>query len=107
MADIAFICLMGMKYMDPFEFHDAVLISIEANWKKAEVVVLMEVESEHVSVNVSNFSSIFAPRRLPWGNSFYINETALKRENGEVRFEIEMQTGDVIIISGDSIAVNG
>lgn len=87
--------------------HDAILKEIRVGWEAGSVSIqfqLNEVYSKGGSlfvVLVSNLMNLQLPRMHPWGESIYVNEVLY--DESEKQIEIEMQSGDVIKISGTKL----
>jgi hypothetical protein len=79
--------------------HDATLASIVFDWEPAEVRAIVHVwERGDVIIRASGVSRLEVPRTEPWGPSSSINQ--VKAASG--RMEIEMQSGDTIVIDAAS-----
>jgi hypothetical protein len=81
------------------ELHDATLLHLTANWQKGEVrVALRALGSRLVTIVAANMTLLNWPRLQPWGESASVNEVRVQTANDPRRLEIEMQSGDVIVI---------
>jgi hypothetical protein len=95
------------------QLHDATLVRLECRWEDGCTTV-------HLRTGVSSFPEaqivangarrIECPRLHPWGASVSINEVrgpvTLPDEQGS-RLEIEMQTGDVIVLEAEAFRLMG
>ncbi len=85
--------------------HDWVLVSVNFDWKSAIVEVhLTKVGGESVFIRARGVSRTTIPHREEWGPSIYVNRTTgpSRTEDGQMKFEIEMQSGDTIeIVASD------
>src|SRR5215475_8728697 len=85
--------------------HDWVLDSIEFDWSNARLKVHFDTyEAGVVSVAAEGVVDLHVPRKDPWGPSVHVNEVRQFRGGAKkrCRFEIEMQSGDVITITAAS-----
>lgn len=89
------------------DYHDAVLISVEVDWRHgmAEIQVnLCADEARAVSIVVTGLLELRVNRRFPWGPSSSVNNVRQSSaDDGEGQLEIEMQSGDVLIALGREI----
>ena len=88
--------------------HDAVLESINFFWESARVIVKLgtcEEPSRNVEILCDKVSGLSCPAKNPWGPSIYVNEVAGSNaaDSGNFRLEIEMQSGDIIVIEAVEI----
>ena len=85
------------------DFHDATLLSVQADWAGGVALVLLRVAGveEPVKVRAIGLIELRLPRKRPWGPSVSVN--SLHVDAGEMR--IEMQSGDTISITAQSFEV--
>jgi hypothetical protein len=79
---------------DALPLHDATLHAIHFAW--AECRCTMQVTTVDIGEQVLAFSGVtelHIPKKHPWGKSVSINGA---REVGPNRFEVELQSGDVL-----------
>ncbi len=89
------------------ELHDAVLLSVAMKWEDGAVSISCRGSKGAVALVVSHVSRLECPREFPWGPSVSINAARLTSlPNGTIRLEVEMQSGDVVIVQGDSMSVS-
>ncbi|WNZ59714.1 hypothetical protein QEG98_27220 [Myxococcus sp. MxC21-1] len=90
--------------------HDATLVSVTTEWASGETHVrvrLSEEAARGAEIHVTGATLLRCPREQPWGPSVSINEVRLlAQQNGLQRLEIEVQSGDVIEIEGDTVDLN-
>ncbi|MDD2724126.1 MAG: hypothetical protein PHH59_08925 [Methylovulum sp.] len=90
---------------DSLPLHDAILNSINVDWKGGICVFQLETFVEKNCLLVFNgLSQINIPRHEPWGASISVNSL---RQVGNSKFEIEIQSGDVISIFATDWAFHG
>lgn len=90
--------------------HDWTLINIILNWLTNTVEIeLKDSSSKTVFIKVLSPSLVNIPRKEEWGESISVNEYVgpTKLKNGSFRLEIEMQTGDNIVIEAAKIEMPG
>lgn len=87
--------------------HDATLVAVTMEWESGEARVRMRLSEEPVrkaNIHVTGSKLLRCPRRQPWGPSVSINEVRVfSLQDGQRRLEIEIQSGDVVEIEGDSV----
>ena len=84
------------------DLHDATLVGIDFAWQSGECTVSIRGHSARWALTFAAVSNLALPRELPWGPSQSINAMV---ETSKGRFEIEMQSGDVLRIDADSVSV--
>ena len=89
--------------MNDIELHDNSLVDIVFNWAKAEVIFRLESNTGLRSLLFRNVSHLDLPRKLPWGESISVNSFAKLKEGV---FHLEMQSGDLIVVSAKSFSIS-
>lgn len=94
-----------------FGLHDAVLERVRVDWVNG--VVELELSAvvprrERVVLRAEGLSELVCPRRQPWGRGdhvFYVNDVRVEQPEGSgaLRVEIELGSGDVIVIAARSV----
>lgn len=86
------------------DLHDAVLTEIRIDWINREAVLSFRGAGGSVSATVHGCSSIVLPLDEPWGpsSSVFALESA-RSEGGGIRIELQMQSGDVLVVEGMSL----
>ncbi len=77
------------------------MLSILFEWKVARVTVTLRTsKSEVVAIVANGVSDLRIPQMKEWGPSVSVNQIRgpFRLENGRHKLEIEMQSGDVILI---------
>ena len=85
--------------------HDWTLLSISLEWENGATVLSFRRNGlQLVSVRAEGVSKLVIPRMNEWGPSVSVNELRgpTKDPPGPQTLEIEMQSGDVIKITGTS-----
>lgn len=86
------------------------LVSLEVRWKAGEVVVhLRHWEAPHLRIVGVAVRDVQCPRRLPWGPSASVNDVrgpARADDGAGERLEIEMQSGDTIVLVAERFEVH-
>ena len=80
---------MALEYL-----HDATLNRLNFDWENAEVIIEVETHDGDRKITIGDVIGLEVPREHPWGPSFSINGVIDKPDT----CEIEMQSGDVIVI---------
>ncbi len=88
--------------------HDAVLLTIEMRWAEGTVTLGVNSASGVKRIIVEQVTRLECPREYPWGRSVCINELRFGLPLSTVGFEIEieMQSGDVLLIYGGAVRVD-
>jgi hypothetical protein len=89
----------------PFEFpdlHDATLVGIDFAWQSGECTVTIGGHSAQWALTFFAVARLCLPRKQRWGPSQSINGMI---ETSKGRFEIAMQSGDVLRIHAASVSV--
>jgi len=89
------------------DYHDATFITASVEWKSGSTVMKFELctqPEQQVRLIVRETTDFECPRKFPWGKSESVNQlTVGVAESGEQRIEVEMQSGDRIIVVGKEI----
>lgn len=90
--------------------HDATLVAVTTEWASGVTHVrvrLREKAARSAKINVTGSTLLRCPREQPWGPSVSINEVRLlSLQGGRKRVEIEVQSGDVIEIEGNTVELS-
>jgi hypothetical protein len=89
--------------MDDIDFHDATLIAVSITWDDGTCV--LELQHRTLGKCVLTFSAVSnvtLPRVHSWGRSVSINSFSVP---GNGKYEIEMQSGDLIRIEAIDLVV--
>lgn len=89
---------------EPPALHDATLLRIDMHWgdpARAELVFRVRGGAS-VRLCVANLSNLVCPHRNAWGPSVSVNDLRgpFPVEGGPERIEVEMQSGDTIVVDG-------
>ena len=68
--------------------------------------VNLRTSSGIAQIQIHGLTTLNCPRQMPWGPSECVNEVRLKDLASGIMVEIEMQSGDIVQISGASFAVS-
>ena len=90
----------------PHRLHDTVLLNAVLNWEAGEVKLgvgawlIQGHRKVNAVIRATGLTLFHLPREHPWGRSFYINHVRgpVSLSNERLRMEIEMQSGDVIVV---------
>jgi hypothetical protein len=85
--------------------HDAVLLDIKVCWKKAVVEISFNTSESEKLIRAEDFKILTCPRALPWGPSVHVNGITHRASQNTESIEIEMQSGDAILIEARSISL--
>ncbi len=98
--------------LDWRDLHDAVVESIVVGWDKfAWVHFNLAPNGAYVKpprplrLIGTELKHIECPQRNPWGPSDFVNGVEERKVDGGTRLEIEMQSGDVIVVEATSFEV--
>lgn len=83
--------------------HDATLRTLSFDWKQGALELLIKTATGFLTLRATDVKQLSCPRQHPWGPSAHINDArSIKGENGRGTLELEMQSGDVIVIEAAS-----
>jgi hypothetical protein len=89
------------------DYHDAVLKTASISWETGTTILIFELcaqSSQEIRLSIQDTVHFEFPRRFPWGKSASVNRVELTVVDGiQRRVEIEMQSGDKIIVIGTEI----
>lgn len=87
--------------------HDAVLEGIDIGWQAPTARVrLTLVPGPRIALVAEGLRSVRLSRDEPWGPSAYLNGGVIRQGHGEpVVLELEMQSGDAIVIGAERLVV--
>jgi hypothetical protein len=99
--------------MDTSSLHDATLLSATFVWGEGVLTLLLRNYSKAAGqivtkeLTAEGVCNLIMPREQGWGPSVSINEVRgpVTRADGKQVLEIEMQTGDIIQLAADRIAL--
>jgi hypothetical protein len=86
--------------------HDWTLVSIVVEWMKGIVTITFDTyEFNHVILTADGLIELIVPKHNEWGESVSVNKACgpVPLENGNYRLELEIQSGDTIILEAKSI----
>jgi hypothetical protein len=113
---------------DLSDLHDAQLLSLGFEWESGDVRLDFDVDDGSSRIPVAGSPAIFEPKRagpatvivrdgteirtsrvFEWGASVYVNEACWMADEslGLGTLRIEMQSGDVISVTGRTVEVGG
>lgn len=94
-----------MIALDPSQLHDATLEQVNVDWRSGMTNLHVKLSSAappncaYADIMFEGVSMIVCPRRMPWGRNYQINViTITAREDNSQIIQIEMQSGDIIVI---------
>ncbi len=97
---------MAEKQTEDLKLHDATLERLSLDWASGRAEVLLRTATGNVILRASGVTNLVCPRLHPWGPSSSVNEArGLRAGEGDSVLEIEMQSGDVIVIEATSFAI--
>ncbi len=79
-------------------FHDATLLGLHLDWDSRTLRIDFRgapSRSEPFSITIAGVTQLIVPAEYPWGRSVSVNEVRTL-EGG--RMEMEMQSGDTIVV---------
>jgi hypothetical protein len=86
--------------------HDATLIRVCVEWGAGVCVLVARQSPEkggEVVIEVTGMRRLECPHHLPWGPSSSINTARCTTNGTKVLLEVELQSGDVILIEGATL----
>lgn len=89
--------------IEDFGLHDATLIAVHLVWPDGTcIMTVSHSQLSDCTLTFTGVSNLALPRTQPWGRSQSIN-SASERNKGQ--YEIEMQSGDLIKIDANAVAL--
>jgi hypothetical protein len=96
---------MTSSSFEALQLHDAILHNLQLDFEAGTVTVHLEpVDSSERALAFSGVTGLHVPRTQPWGPSALVNTL---RQPSPHQYEIEMQSGDVLIIEAKAVSANG
>lgn len=91
------------------KLHDSVLVALQLRWEHGELAIHLEHHDQAMHLTATGVRQMVIPREEPWGPSEYVDAISLTPadEAGLQRMEIEMQSGDVIVVFARAFDVTG
>lgn len=83
------------------QLHDATLLGLELLWESGDASLSVRLGSGAITkIALRSATLLECPRRFPWGASVSIHEVRgpTRTDGGSLRVEIEMQSGDVLVL---------
>ena len=94
---------MAGTLLEDIDLHDATLIAVSVTWDDGTCVVELQLETLGKCVlTFSAVSHVTLPRVQSWGRSISINSFSVPSSG---KYEIEMQSGDLIRIKAMDLVV--
>ena len=88
-------------------YHDATFEAAVINWESGEVILhfqLCAASATRITISVKGVSEFICPRKFPWGKSVSVNRMSIVDVSDEVRLNIQMQSGDEIVLVGKQVS---
>lgn len=85
--------------------HDATLVALQLDWTSGVVILSIRTATGDVRLVVASSVGVRCPRECPWGPSASIGSARVVAEakGGVMRLEIEMQSGDLLVVRGATV----
>ena len=97
--------MRAIENLGPWDFHDSEILQAHLDWDSGSTELIITDWSPaghvvHVKLLATGTTLVHWPRQHPWGPSTQIRTMngPTKMHEGHLRLEIEMQSGDVIVI---------
>lgn len=88
------------------DLHDATLLDLSLQWGKTATLTARFRRGDRsvVLLNLSDLKLLHCPHESPWGPSVSVNDVrSTPRGRAGHRIEIELQSGDTILVEGDAV----
>jgi hypothetical protein len=88
------------------DLHDAMLESLDLDWNSALLQLSLRtgiLGFEEILIQASGTTDLSCPRQMPWGPSNSVNSASLETLPTGIKLTIEMQSGDLIEVSCESV----
>lgn len=89
-----------------YDYHDATLKTATLDWESGKTTMVFALCSEparEVTVTMRETTELKCEREFPWGKSASVNRLEVRQLDAGYRLELEMQSGDKIVILGREI----
>lgn len=88
----------------------ATLVYLQLDWTSGKLRMTLRGHNEpteRVKIEATNLTSLQCPRRFPWGESIEVHEVHAPVETNEgFMLELQMQSGDLLILIADSFELD-
>ena len=94
-----------MNIADFTDLHDATLVRVVVLWNEdAQAELSFRLDRRTLTLKASGVTNLTCPHENPWGPSVSVNELRgpLDVRDGVRRIEIEIQSGDTILVEARS-----
>lgn len=93
--------------LDDMNFHDAEILEIKCDYKKEIVSIRLAISDEEreVVLQIQNFRRSEIENKNPWGDGMYVVHVEQKRLDDGIQLNILVNSGDHIIVEGESLEV--
>jgi hypothetical protein len=88
------------------DFHDAVFESIQMSWGDGLTTISVRASDGRRTLLIRDTREVRLSRRAPWGPSIHVNTLQEMDTEDGVRLEIELQSGDTVVVEGVSLDEN-
>ncbi len=88
------------------KLHDRVLVAVHFEWRTGTVVFELSQQRPPNRIVIEGVTNLACPRNLEWGPSTSIYTANIMGDIGlSIRLDIEMQTGDTLVVHAKSITI--
>lgn len=89
--------------------HDWIVLSVNLDWKSARAVIKFRSDKGEESLVADGVVVLNVTQRNVWGPSVSVNGLVgpHETEDGKTKTEIEMQSGDRIVVVAETIGFEG
>lgn len=89
-----------------YDYHDATLKNATLDWESGTTTmrfVLCGQPAREATITMRETADLKCTRQFPWGKSVSVNRLDVQKLDSGDRLEIEMQSGDKIVITGKEV----
>ena len=87
--------------------HDAVLERLELAWESGTTMIVVRYQGARDgrtgAIKCTGTRCVHCPRDFPWGPSVAINEVRVNASQESTRVEIEVQSGDTLVVVASAV----
>ena len=90
-----------------YDYHDATLKRVTLDWERGTTTMTFALCAEparEVTITMQETTDLKCERQFPWGKSVSVNRLYMQRLDSGHRLELEMQSGDKIVILGKEVS---
>ena len=92
-----------------YDYHDATLRNATLDWESGTTTMTFALcadPARETTVTMRETTALKCERQFPWGKSVSVNCLDVQKLDSGYRLDLEMQSGDKIVIIGKDVSEN-